>query len=281
MFTFTNNSGNQISENVDLRMIFDARWQESPVPQWMGLHSRVGIPFYRLTTMRRSTEYRVAAEAYVQEVGGHPGESNLRRIGVMPAERVTRTDTVRTAPLPTTGCVATERPATTRTVRVAGSDEALTTRFGVEIEFLSPVEKDVIAQAVSEAGVPCRDEGYNHTLRTWWKIVHDGSVEGAIDGATAKGLEIVSPPLTVEDGGLAQVKTVCETLESLGCKINKTCGLHVHVEAAGLKTRQLRNVCVAWIKNEHVITSLCPPSRRVNTHCKTLLRKRGIERRND
>lgn len=250
-FTYTSDNGREITEDISVQQIFDMRWYQSPAPRWMGLHSAVGIPFNRLTAMRRSFTYRTAATSYINarrmelepRFRSEPTERELRLLGVMgPAE--SRTSEERVIDAVTENALA-----------------AYTTKFGVEIEFLSPVSRSAIEQAVNEAGVTCRDEGYNHRTRTWWKIVHDGSVHGRINGENASGLEIVSPPLTGEEG-YRQVEIVCGVLEQLGCKVNRRCGLHVHVESSDLTIRELRNVCTAWVDNEHIIDTLVPASRR-------------------
>ena len=257
MFTYTDANGRTINESdVNVNDIFNIRWFRQPAPRWMGLHREIGIPSNRLTAMRESAEYREAAKRYLASCGSvYVTERNLKHIGVK-ALRESRTIEEQIIETVTENAMAA----------------AYTTKYGVEIEFLSPVNRSVIEQAVNEAGVTCRDEGYNHQLRTWWKIVYDSSVNGKINGERAGGLEIVSPPLTGEEG-YRQVSIVCDVLEQLGCKVNRKCGLHVHVESSDLTLGEMRNVCAAWAKNEHVIDSLVPASRKGtnNSYCKSRL----------
>ena len=258
MFTYTDANGRVITENdVNVQDIFEMRWLRNPAPRWMGLHREIGIPFHRLTAMRESAEYRVAATTFLREKGlgsEFVSERNLTLIGVKAPEQ--------------------SRTVADRIVEAVTQNamSAYTTKYGVEIEFLSPVDTAAIEQAMNESGVTCRNERYNHQTRTWWKIVYDASVSGKINGVYAKALELVSPPLTGEEG-YRQVEVVCGVLERLGCKVNRKCGLHVHVEASDLSLPELRNVCIAWAKNEHIISSLVPASRRggMNAYCKSRL----------
>jgi Putative amidoligase enzyme. len=92
--------------------------------------------------------------------------------------------------------------------------------WGVEIEFLDTVNREDVARKMTEKGVLCYVEGYNHTTRGHWKVVTDASC----------GYELVSPPLKGEEG-FRQLKIACEVLNELGAKVDKRCGLHVHHDA--------------------------------------------------
>jgi hypothetical protein len=129
--------------------------------------------------------------------------------------------------------------------------------FGVEIEMIMPqrMRDEELAQAIRDAGVLCQAERYNHITRTHWKVTTDSSLGSG-------GREIVSPPLSGE-AGLEQVRRVCSTLISRGCRVNLRCGLHVHIGAQ-------RHQDIGWFKNmlemnvhfESAIDSFMAPSRR-------------------
>jgi len=135
--------------------------------------------------------------------------------------------------------------------------QALT--YGIEIECIRPANVSMAeyARRITEAGVPCNAEHYNHNVRASWKIVTDGS----LSDRHGVGMEVVSPILRSE-ADFAAIRTVSAVLLAGGCKINKTCGLHVHV---GLPRREHRlpiNVLRIYNAFEPVIDSLMPPSRR-------------------
>lgn len=153
--------------------------------------------------------------------------------------------------------------------RVARDDVyAFTRSFGIEIE-AHGVDPRTLATELTAAGVACHAEGYNHTTRDHWKVVSDGSLRGD------RPFELVSPVLRGEEG-LAQVKTVCEVLNRLGARINKTCGLHVHFGVGELEhaTKFWRNLIANYAAFEASIDSVMPPSRRGhnNTFCRPIAR---------
>ena len=124
--------------------------------------------------------------------------------------------------------------------------------FGVEIEILNTVDRSAIATALQAEGINAAVEGYNHQTRHYWKVITDASC----------GLEVVSPILSGEQG-LNELKKVCEVLTRLGCKVDKTCGLHVHIGADTLGVDRVKSTIKRWLGNESQnLDSIQPPSRR-------------------
>ncbi|TXH08128.1 MAG: hypothetical protein E6R04_11195 [Spirochaetes bacterium] len=132
--------------------------------------------------------------------------------------------------------------------------------FGIEIECkgLSMAEA---ATAITNAGIPCVVQGYNHHATSTWKIVPDGSVYS--------GFEVVSPKLHGSEG-LEQVRKVAETLVRSGARIERDCGFHVHVDASGLNALTLYNIVKRYAAFETEIDAFMPPSRRGanNNYCR-------------
>ena len=134
--------------------------------------------------------------------------------------------------------------------------------FGVEIEFFlnqnlsfQEAQNKVVA-AVRSKGIACYGERYNHTTRSYWKVVSDASVN-------YEGLEIVSPPLSGQDG-LRQIKLVCEALNEVGAKVNKSCGLHIHHDASDADVDFFKGLYYLYFRFENTLDSLMPKSRRGN-----------------
>jgi hypothetical protein len=75
------------------------------------------------------------------------------------------------------------------------------------------------------------------------------------------GAEMVSPILS-GDEGFAELRKVCNVLESLGCKVNKSCGLHVHVGARNENLSFFKSFVRLYQQAEPVIDSFLAPSRR-------------------
>jgi Putative amidoligase enzyme len=148
------------------------------------------------------------------------------------------------------------------TTRFSFMPTSFNKRFGIEIEGYG-CNMAIIESALRSAGISCYTEGYNHNTRGHWKLVSDGSLSGD------RTFELVSPILEGE-AGLEAVRTVSNVLVRLGVKINRTCGLHAHLDAAGLNLTNWKNLISNYANLENVIDSMMPPSRRANQYCKTM-----------
>ena len=133
--------------------------------------------------------------------------------------------------------------------------------FGVEIEILNTIDRSAIATALEAEGISAASEFYNHRTTTWWKVITDASC----------GLEVVSPILSGEQG-LNELHKVCEVLTRIGCKVDKSCGIHVHIGADALGVSKVKSVIKRWLSNESNLDSIQPLSRRgrSNTYCEPL-----------
>lgn len=143
--------------------------------------------------------------------------------------------------------------------------------FGIEIEAYG-VKRNILRDALREAGVPTESEDYNHTARPHWKIVSDGSLSGT------DTFEIVSPILHGETG-LQELQKVCEVLSQLGAKVNKSCGMHLHFGATDFSLQTWKNLVYNYATMEETIDGWMPESRRAanNQYCRTL-RQEGWQR---
>lgn len=138
--------------------------------------------------------------------------------------------------------------------------------FGVEIE--CGVERGEIGRAASSTGMQYQYEGYNHNdNRDHFKFVRDASLR--LDNA----IECVSPVLKGKKGK-DLLKLTCDTLNNAGAKVNKTCGLHVHIGADKLTQTQYCNVFINYMHLEPVIDCFMARSRRCdnNGYCMSLKR---------
>lgn len=111
----------------------------------------------------------------------------------------------------------------------AALDYTFNRRFGVEVEAYN-CTRERLARELADAGIEVAVEGYNHTTRSHWKLVTDGSLEGN------NTFELVSPIL-VGEAGLKELEKVCWVLELCDVKVNESCGLHVHIDAAGFSMK--------------------------------------------
>lgn len=144
--------------------------------------------------------------------------------------------------------------------------------FGVEIEFFNATPQAVIAE-MERRGIAVKFEGYNHTTRRHWKIVTDVSVTGVGTGV-GRGLEIVSPPLKGWEG-IEELRQILEGLETVGARVDKSCGLHIHHDAKDFVGKDFANLYVMYYKFEKFFDAMVPVSRRGNTnhYCKSISRE--------
>jgi hypothetical protein len=130
-------------------------------------------------------------------------------------------------------------------------------RFGVEIEFCTNHDQETIARLLRASGLNVHAEGYNHCARPHWKIVTDGSV--------SCGFELVSPILSGPQG-LDEVRGAAKALVAAGCSTDKSCGLHVHVDASNLSGASVVNVLRRHARWEPTIDQMVPSHRRNNSY---------------
>jgi hypothetical protein len=124
--------------------------------------------------------------------------------------------------------------------------------YSVEIEcFLMP------ANTVMAVGNPGE----------FWEKVGDGSITG--DRGNSGTAEFRSPPHK-GDSGLAKIYTAVNNIRSMGYRANRTCGLHVHIDAIDtteLQRGYIRKFC-SWIEGD--IFKLVARNRRGNQYCSDL-----------
>lgn len=119
---------------------------------------------------------------------------------------------------------------------------------------------------ITAAGIECFDAGYSHQTHSQWKVVRDGSL------TNGGGLEVVSPVLRGADG-FDQVRKVCAALATVGARVDRTCGLHVHVGVRDFVSLDfMKRLAVDYAHFESVIDMVMPASRRgsSNTYCRPM-----------
>jgi hypothetical protein len=144
---------------------------------------------------------------------------------------------------------------------VAPAQPAYRFTFGVEIECL--VARENVDAAAAVTGVDYQYEGYNHKDgKKHFKFVTDGSL-------SAGGIECVSPILRGADGRKA-MRNICDTLNRASAKVDKSCGLHVHIGASHLTEQEYANVFCNYFYLETLIDSFMAASRRNNYYCRSI-----------
>lgn len=145
-------------------------------------------------------------------------------------------------------------------------------QFGVEIEFYN-VHYKLAIKELRAAGLDVADfAGYTHEdSETSWKVTTDSSVTSYNTGTYA-GLELVSPILK-GDKGLDDLRTALTVLSNIGARVDSTCGLHVHHNAACFNYEQLISIVNLYYSYQKGINSILPRSRRTSSrarYCKPI-----------
>lgn len=141
-------------------------------------------------------------------------------------------------------------------------DYTFNRRFGIEIEAYN-CRMDVLVDALREEGIQVSAENYNHTTRNHWKLVTDSSLSGN------NTFELVSPVLEGQNG-LKELKKVCWVLDACDVKVNASCGLHIHFDAANFSLQTWKNIAISYKHIELVIDKFMPESRQNNNYCRSL-----------
>ena len=72
--------------------------------------------------------------------------------------------------------------------------------------------------------------------------------------------------------GMSSLKSLCEALAEINAKVNRSCGLHIHIGAESMSEEHYCRLVRNYQKIEKVIDSFMPTSRRANNSrwCHTL-----------
>jgi hypothetical protein len=138
-------------------------------------------------------------------------------------------------------------------------------RFGVEIEAFG-VDRAELKTELVEVGIGTEVDYRSHTINGNWKVVQDSSIRGS------KPFELVSPILEGEQG-LRKLKTVTHILKGMETRVNKSCGVHVHLSADGFDLDTWKRLYKNYAKIEKIIDSFMPQSRRANrnsSYCQSM-----------
>lgn len=139
---------------------------------------------------------------------------------------------------------------------------AFNRNFGVEVEFYNTSE-NILKNNLRRVGIRNKFEGYNHSIRNHWKFTSYSSIIGD------NSYEMVSPVLS-GNGGLKELKDACKALRLSKAKINKSCGVHVHLDVNDYTVDNMKTLLKNWYLLEKQLDKIMPVSRRGNNnrYCK-------------
>lgn len=102
-------------------------------------------------------------------------------------------------------------------------------------------------------------------------ITSDGSlnISGAMELCTspARGSSFVE-----------EITEICEGLKGSGGSVNKTCGLHIHVNVREMTTEQIVQIILAYTRCEPALYTLVARSRRNDHYSKALVQAFGVQK---
>lgn len=97
------------------------------------------------------------------------------------------------------------------------------------------------------------------------------SDDGSIDGDNT--IEVQTPPASADKLEYILEET-CTAMREAGFKVNRSCGLHIHLDGAGIKdAKTMSRIISAYYLAEPIIHAMLPPSRRNNSFCIPIRRK--------
>ena len=80
-------------------------------------------------------------------------------------------------------------------------------------------------------------ETHGVSVSTVKQALDNAGIKGCLvkpDGTPSVDAEIVLPPIALCQVGKEYLESVCTVLNDIGCRINQSCGLHVHIGNAPL-----------------------------------------------
>jgi Putative amidoligase enzyme len=120
---------------------------------------------------------------------------------------------------------------------------------GVEIEFVCPLDKTELAKRLRQA-----------SLASHVELKSDGSISTMGNGIGHE-LAVIMP----ESKRVEILDRVCAVLKGAGAKVNKTCGLHVHLD---MRFRNREKSFFNLVKAQPVLYGMNPKSRQESRYCK-------------
>ena len=156
-------------------------------------------------------------------------------------------------------------------------------KIGIEVE-MTGITRRRAAEVIAEyLGSTANHEGGGYGTYSVrdnedrkWKFVSDGSIKCQKKVGNRKQLadreysvELVSPICRYED--IEKVQEMIRKLREAGAFSNKSCGIHIHINAAPFEAYQLRNlVNIVAAKEDMIYKALKVDSERENRYCKKI-----------
>ena len=106
----------------------------------------------------------------------------------------------------------------------------------------------------------------NWEFRNNWRVVHDGS----IDSGDGVGREFITRGGLSGDELYQSIDNITTDLKRIGWSVNRSCGMHIHIDARDLKWREIKYILAVSKLCEQIIYMMLPDSRRNSRWCKRI-----------
>ena len=131
-----------------------------------------------------------------------------------------------------------------------------TLRFGIEIETIGQTRARVAAAIQGVVGGTVQHVGTPYCYDPYDVIAEDGRrwrvmADSSLSAEKARQAEVVSPILRYED--IETLQEVIRAVRRAGARVDTSCGIHVHVDAARFDAKALRNLVKIVNKQERLI----------------------------
>lgn len=136
------------------------------------------------------------------------------------------------------------------------------------------VSTNTLRRKLTAVGINCNSAGGQISNNGYWKITTNSSITGP------NTFELVSPILQGEVE-LTELMKVCKVLNDSKAIINRSCGIHVHINARNFTLEQWKQLYINYSRLESVIDRWMVQSRRANisTYCKEFIQITNFERK--
>jgi hypothetical protein len=142
--------------------------------------------------------------------------------------------------------------------------------YGIELEIGNEVSPHFISSVIrNSSNVPVKNNLYRSSINNnYWDVKMDGSCGKTTDefGMNEGGYEIT----TFKASGHKQLQHICKVIQDIkkiGVKVNKNCGLHVHVDISDFTEEDVGRLIQHWLFVERIILMAVPDRRRCNKYC--------------
>ena len=143
--------------------------------------------------------------------------------------------------------------------------------FGIELEFGGMTRKKAAMTIAKVLNGTPRWVGGSYDKSTVtdstgrdWTIMSDASV----NSQGGQACEFVTPKCTYED--IETVQACIRALRKAGAKVNKSCGLHIHIDGANHTAKSLKNLAFTFRAKQDLIFKAVAPERKNNRYCAPL-----------